>query len=167
MSLERLIPLVGNELTMVARVPKAGQGHPRWTQVHFNRDVAAQFFRIIPGDERLLTLERIGKDGRFADRRSRAMIYSAANKNCKVELDFSPASLEDYDSLRRPFVVMTEIDLRTFRYRTVMPGWAGYEEIAELNAAFPSVGRGEPRVITTLDEVELRWPSVGLRTPRF
>lgn len=167
MTTEDLIPLVGNELTLVARVPKAGAGQPRWTQVHFNKDVAEQFFRITPGDRRLLTLERVGKNGNFAGRTSRPLVYSETNKNCKVELDFSPAKTEDYDPDHRPFVVMTEIDVRSFRYRTFMPGWPGYDEMAELNRTLKSVGRGEPRVITTLDEVELRWSGIGLRNPRL
>ncbi len=167
MGVEELIPLVGNELTLIARVPKAGSEGGRWTQVHFNRAVAEQFFRITPGDRRLLTLERIAKNGEYVGRRSRPLVYSASsNKNCKVELEFSPAKNEDYDPDNRPLVVMTEIDVRRFRYRSLMPGWPGYEEMAELNRSLPRVGRGEPRVITTLDEVELRWPTVGVRNPR-
>lgn len=168
MSTESLIPLVGNELTLVARVPKAGRDRARWTQVHFNRAVAEQFFRITPGDRRLLTLERIGKNGEYAGRKSRPLVYSASsNRNCKVELEFSPAKNEDYDPSKRPLVVMTEIDVRTFRYRSLMPGWPGYEEMAEFNLSQPQVGRGDPRVISTLDEVEMRWPQVGLRNPRI
>lgn len=134
-------------------------------QTHFNRDVSSQFFQVSPGDSRVVTLERV-KGTRLVARSAHPLVYSESNMNCKLELDYSPATAQDYPTDGRcPIVVMVELDTRTFRYKTLMPDDAGFGEMLSLNESQPSVGRGHRRVITTLDEIELRWPSAGLRQP--
>jgi len=158
-------PLGGTELVLVARVPKAGS---RWTQVHFNKDLTKQFFRLEEGDERTLTFERIDGEGYRQDQVARPLVLSGINRNSKIELDFGikegrrPDYPEDGET---PIVVILELDTRTFRYQTLMPGQQGHDAMYTLTEQLPSVGRGLPRVLTTLDEVELRWPNCRLRTP--
>lgn len=158
-------PLGGTELVLVARVPKAGS---RWTQVHFNKNVIKQFFSLKEGDDRTLTFERIDGEGHRQDQVARRLVLSGVNLNPKIELDFGmkegkrPNYPEDG---RTPIVVILELDTRSFRYQTLMPGQQGHDPMYTLTEQLPSVGKGLPRVLTTLDEVELRWPNCRLRTP--
>jgi hypothetical protein len=158
-------PLAGTELVLVAQVPKAGS---RWTQVHFNLDLTKQFFRLEEGDERTLTFERIDDQGHRQDRVARPLVLSGINRNSKIELDFGmkEGKRPDYpEDGGPPIVVILELDTRTFRYQTLMPGQQGHDVMHMLTKQLPSVGRGLPRVLTTLDEVELRWPNCNLRSP--
>jgi len=152
--------LTGAELVLVAGVPRAGD---RWKQVHFNQRVAAEFFWLKIGDTKQVLLERVDDAGYAAGRVKRPLVYSKINKNCKVEFDFAGKS---YPASGFPLLVIVELGRRSFRYRSVFPGDSGYDEMAQLNRELPSVGQGHPRVITTLDEVELRWPGAHLRVPR-
>jgi hypothetical protein len=154
-------PLSGSEYVMVAQVPKAGG---RWKQVHFNAKIAAQFFRMSPGDRKRVALERVDGHGYVRDTVARPLVMSEVNKNCKIEFDFG--DLRDYPSDGVPLLAVLELDLRTFRYVLLLPGDGGYGPMLQLNHQLASVGRGLPRVITTLDEVELRWPACPLRSPK-
>jgi hypothetical protein len=152
--------LTGAELVLVAGVPRAGD---RWQQVHFNQRVAEEFFWLKIGDTKQVLLERVDDAGYAAGRVKRPLVYSEVNKNCKVEFDFPGKS---YPAVGYPLLIIVELARRSFRYRSVFPGDSGYDEMEQLNRELPSVGRGHPRVVTTLDEVELRWPGAHLRVPR-
>jgi len=153
--------LSGAEYVLVARIPKAGS---RWRQAHLNRDIVEQFFRLKLGERRTITLERVDYDGYYAGQSKATLVYSEVNKNPKIELDFSP--IRGYPAEGPPLVVVVELDRRTFRYRPLIPGGVGYEAMLQLNTDAPPVGRGVRRTITTLDEIELRWPQARLRDPK-
>lgn len=153
--------LSGSEYVLVAQVPK---GSTRWQQAHFNRQITEDFFRLRPGDERTVTLERVAYDGYMDDRVTRKLVYSAVNKNCKIEFDFSP--IYEYPAEGVPLLVVVELGTRSFRYRPTVPGMPGYREMLQLNLDTPAMGRGHRRVLTSLDEVEMRWPNSFLRNPR-
>jgi hypothetical protein len=148
----------GSELVLVAQVPRAGE---RWHQVHFNVAVGERFFRIRPGENLLITIERVGSAGQIADRKSTPLVFSERNRNYRLEFDFG--DVEHYPDDGPPLLVVLELGVRHFRYVALFPWSNGYSEMAALNAALPSVGRGLNRVLTTLDEVELRWPGCPLR----
>lgn len=152
--------LTGSEYVLLAQVPKAGG---RWKQVHLNADIVGQFFRMSPGDDRRVTLQRIDANGHAHDPISRPLVMSEINKNCKIEFDFG--EVRDYPSVGIPLLAVLELDVRALRYLLMMPGDVGYEPMMQLNGVLPSIGRGFRRVITTLDEVELRWPKCPLRSP--
>lgn len=154
-------PLTGSELVLLAQVPKAGG---RWKQVHFNIDISEQFFRMSPGDNRRVTLERVDSHGCLHEAVARPLVMSEVNKNCKIEFDFG--SLRDYPTSGVPLLLVLELDVRTFRYLLLTPGDTGYEPMMQLNHELPSIGRGLPRAISNLDEVELRWPRCPLRAPK-
>jgi len=73
--------LTGTELSLVAEVGKAENrnGPPRWQQVHFNKDVARQFFRLQPGDDRSITLEKLSAAGKVIERVSKKLVFSERN----------------------------------------------------------------------------------------
>lgn len=151
--------LTGTELCLVAEVPGAGD---RWKQVHFNLDVARQFFSLEPGDDRSITLERISAQGRVIERSSRQLVIPESNRNSRIEFSFG--SVTDYpDPPDRPIVVVVEANYLTFRYRTLMPGDAGYEGVKNLLRLGKSIGRGVRRRIVTLNELEDFWPQAHLR----
>lgn len=153
-------PLSGAELVLIAQVPKAGG---RWHQVHFNTDVGRQFFRLNEGEERSVSMERVDAHGHVGPPVTRALVFSHTNRNYRIEFDFDPVI--DYPDAGRPLVLVLELSLRRFRYLLLMPGHPGHEEMRLLNENQPSIGRGVQRVVTTLDEVELRWPGCPLQRP--
>lgn len=152
------ILLEGNELVLLAQVPKAGD---RWKQVHFNMDVASQFFRVLAAGAQMMTFERISPGGKVLHRASHPLVLSEINGNCKIEFDFDPVT--EYPTDGRPLLLILELDTRYFRYLALMPGATGYPEMSALNARLPSVGNGLRRNITNLDEIELHWPGCPLR----
>lgn len=149
--------LTGTEPVLVAQVPKAGG---RWHQVHFNMDVGRRFFRVEEGEDKSVSIERISAAGRILGSDTRRLVLGV-NRNYRLEFDFSPD--EDYPGDRRPLLVIVEVGLRRFRYVTLMPAQPGHEEMLRITGALESIGGGLPRIITTLDEVELRWPGCPLR----
>jgi hypothetical protein len=150
--------LSGSELVLVAQVPRAGD---RWQQVHFNRDVAESFFRVAPGDSVHVELECVGPGGRVTSTVSRPLVFAERNRNCKLEFSFGAGV--PYPEVSVPILVVVELDLRKFRYVALMPGSDGYDSMLALNESKPRLGRGMRRVITTLDEVELRWSACPIR----
>jgi hypothetical protein len=157
--------LTGTELTLICLVGKAdnSNGLPRWQQVHFNQEVARQFFNLEPGDDRSITLERISASGRVVDRVSKKLVFSARNKNPKIEFKFGPRDLAYPPDPHRPILVVVESGYLAYRYRTLMPGDSGHSGMAHLLEAGPSLGRGLHRRIVTLDDVEAHWPQAALR----
>lgn len=143
----------------MARVPRAGG---RWHQVHFNVDIAKQFFGIEESGE-TITLQRIDDRGNVIGELHRPLVFSEVNRNVRLEFDFHP--ITDYPDTGDPILVVVELDLSVFRYLLLLPGDAGYTEMDHLNASLPAIGRGKRRVRTTLDEVELRWTGCPLRAP--
>jgi hypothetical protein len=158
-------PLDRSEFVLVAQVPKAGG---RWHQVHFNKDVMWEFFRLKKGATRKVSLERVDSSGTLEESVARQLVLSETNLNPKIEFDFGlhQSKRRDYPVNGVPLLLVLELDLRTFRYQTLMPEDAGHSEMMKLNHELPSIGRGLPRGISTLDEVELRWPSCKLRSPK-
>jgi len=128
-----------------------------------NRAVAEEFFQLRVGEKRTASFERVDYDGFLAGTVSRPLVYSERNKNCKIEFDFSP--IRNYPSEGPPLLLVLALGVRTFRYRALFPSQAGYPEMRMLNDDGDARGRGARRVITTLDEVELRWAAAKLRSP--
>lgn len=153
-------PLAGSEYVLVAQVPKAGG---RWHQVHFNVTVSKRFFRMEPGADRHITVERVDEAGVLHGSVERKLVMSEVNKNFKIEFDFG--DIADYPTSGVPLLLVLELDVRSFRYILLMPGDPGYEPMLKLNRSEESQGKGLPRIITTLDEVEMRWPGCPLRSP--
>jgi len=152
-----MLLLTGTEPVLVAQVPKAGR---RWGQVHFNMDVGRRFFRVEEGEQKSVRLERVGFDGQPLGASTRSLVLGP-NRNYRIEFDFDPQS--SYPQVSRPLLVVVELRLRRFRYVTLMPDEPGHEQMIRMTGELPAVGHGLRRVITTLDEVELRWPGCPLR----
>jgi len=150
--------LTGTEPVLVAQVPKAGG---RWEQVHFNMDVGRRFFRVEEGEEKTVKVERVDAAGEVIGSYPPRKLVLGPNRNYRIEFDFDPTT--EYPTEGRPVLVIVELGLRQFRYVALMPGAAGHEEMTRITEELQTVGRGLPRVITTLDEVELRWAGCPLR----
>lgn len=151
--------LTGTELCLVAEVPGAGN---RWKQVHFNLEIARQFFNLEPGMNRSITLERISPAGRVLERSSRQLVIPDSNRNARIEFSFGPVTQYPHQP-DRPLLVVVEGGFLRYRYRTLMPGDSGYENVLSVLAAGPAIGRGVRRRIITLDELEVYWPGAALR----
>jgi hypothetical protein len=123
-------------------------------------DVGRRFFRVEEGDEKTIFIERVDASGQILGSDTRRLVLGV-QRNYRLEFDFSPA--QDYPSDGRPVLVLVEVGLRRFRYATLLPGESGHQEMFRVTEDLESIGGGLPRVITTLDEIELRWPGCPLR----
>ena len=150
--------LTGTEMTLVAEVPGAGG---RWSQVHFNIDVARKFFRLTQDSNVAITLERISARGTVVRRMASKLVFSTTNRNSRIEFDFAP--LPPYPHGAKPIVVVVEAAPRVYRYRLLMPGDEAYQPVSDLLEAGPQEGRGVRRRIVTLDELQAFWPQAALR----
>ena len=131
--------------------------------MHFNAEVMRRFFRLTYGSTVEAEFERVGRDGTYRGLQPRAVVFSERNKNFKIEFDLSDAV--DYPD-EPPLLLVLEISLRRFRFILRVPEDDGFPEMKKLNSSLEKVGRGHRRVITTLAEIEMRWPGCPLRTPR-
>jgi hypothetical protein len=127
-----------------------------------NAEVIRRFFRLQQDATVEAPFERVGRDGRSYGMQTRRIVYSQVNKNYKIEFDFRDA--RDYPE-EPPLLLVLEMELRRFRYMLVMPGDSGFKEMERLNSSLEPIGKGHRRVITTLAEIELRWPDCPLRSP--
>jgi hypothetical protein len=149
--------LTGTEQVLIAQVPKAGS---RWEQVHFNMDVGRRFFRVEEGEQKTVAVERVSSEGESVGSYTRKLVLGP-NRNYRIEFDFEPTT--EYPDAGRPVLAVVELGLRRFRYVALMPGEHGHDEMIQITEQLEAVGQGLPRVITTLDEVELRWEDCPLR----
>jgi HKD family nuclease len=141
---------------LVAEVPRASD---RWGQVHFNRDVVRDFFRVRHNSPERLFLVR-PQGGVLVEEPPRPCVYSTRNKNMKIELAATHGLTYPNDG--RPIVVFREVGLRSFRYLLLMPGDPGHQQMETLLAGRPSVGRGLRRVITSHTEVAAAWSELPI-----
>lgn len=138
---------------LIARVPKAGG---RWGQVHFNRQVIEQFFRVKPNDpNQRVYLSEITTSGIEKPQEVRPCVYSNTNKNYKIEL--GAARGREYPTGGTPIVVMLELQVRSFEYTLLMPGEKGYSEMEQVINAHPSLGKGLARVIILMEQLRSAW----------
>lgn len=150
----------GSEFVLVAQVPKAGD---RWHQVHLNAEVVRRFFRLALRDTESADFECVARDGTYRGSETNSIVFSQRNRNYRIEFDLSDAP--DYPA-EPPILLILEVALRRFRFMLLMPGDDGFDEMKKLNASLEPVGRGHRRVVTTLAEVEMRWPGCPLRAPK-
>lgn len=142
---------------LIAQVPRAGG---RWHQVHFNRDVINQFFRVQPNtNQRVYLIERRA-DGTLGQQEVRPCVLSQKNLNYKIELGARRDA--DYPADGVPIAALHETQARSFEYMLIFPHEAGYEELLQLTRELRTVGRGLPRVITDLLTLAQAWPDTPL-----
>lgn len=142
---------------LIAQVPAAGG---RWSQVHFNGDIIVQFFRVSNVTVQRVYLTRIDEGGVRGEEEVRPIVYSAANKNHKIEI--AAAKGLDYPDPGPPILVFRERQVRCFDYMLLMPGKPGYTEIARLSQSLPAIGRGMRRAITDMATLAHTWPASPL-----
>lgn len=150
-------PNGGTDRFLVARVPKAGN---RWTQVHFNREVIERFFHIQHGTSQRVYLVECQQDGSYGPQEVRPCVYSAANKNLKIEV--ASHGGEEYPEAGPPVAVFHELQVRSFSYMLLVPGDSGYRELFSLTRDLRKVGQGLPRVIASAEGVRGAWPNCPL-----
>ena len=142
---------------LLAQVPKAGE---RWSQVHFNAQVIADYFRLSRFDTQRVYLTRVSADATRGEVEVRPCVFSAdSNRNHKIEI--GAAKHLDYPE-GRPILIFKERQLRAYDYLLLMPDEEGYESILELSNHLPSLGHGLPRALTDADALENAWPGCPL-----
>ena len=147
----------GFDRILLAQVPAAGD---RWSQVHFNAEVIAQYFRMHRLETERVCLTPVSADAKRDKAEIRRCVFSAANKNHKIEI--GAAKNLTYPQDGRPLLIFRERVLRTYDYMLLMPGEDGYGSVLELSDRLPSLGQGFPRSITDMDELRQAWPACRL-----
>jgi hypothetical protein len=130
---------------LLASVPKAGG---RWNQVHLNRHVVDQFFRVEENSTQRAFIHHVQTDGSIITEPARKIIFSHTNKNLKIEL--SARKGEEYPD-PYPIAVFVESQPRVFYYLILFPGEDGFVETNDLMLSLPSLGRGFHRSLTTIN----------------
>ncbi|WP_020467817.1 phospholipase D family protein [Zavarzinella formosa] len=130
---------------LVAQVPKAGD---RWDQVHFNVDVAQQFFRVEPASNLRVFMTAVAPTGSLSPQEVRKVRKDVGNSNVRIELKARKGTA--YPAQGVPVAVFREDQARTFRYVILMPGEPGHAEMFQLTEELEPVGRGHRRAITGL-----------------
>ena len=142
----------GFDRILLAQVPAAGG---RWAQVHFNAVVIRDYFRLNQLDMERVYLTRVYSDATRGGVEVRPCVYSAVNKNYKIEI--SAAKSLSYPDDGRPLLVFRERQLRTYDYMLLMPGEHGHGLLTDLSNRLPSPGRGFPRPITDMANLAQAW----------
>lgn len=142
---------------LVAQVPRAGD---RWHQIHFNKEVIQQFFRVRPNTTQRVYLVECGQGGSFGEQEIRPCVYSAANKNHKIEVASHHG--KPYPEQGSPIVIYRELQVRSFAYMLLMPGDPGHAEMLNLTETLAGIGRGAARVITEITRIRDAWPACPL-----
>ena len=144
---------------LVARVPRAGV---RWSQVHFNRAVIAEYFRITDLVTQRVYLAHVDHDGNRGEEEVRPCVYAKSNKNPKIEI--AAAKTFKYPTTERPIVVFRERQVRCFDYMLLMPGQSGHAAMSRLLETLPSIGGGFQRAITDIATLASAWLACPLLT---
>lgn len=150
-------PVGRTDRFLIAQVPRAGD---RWRQVHFNRDVVEEFFRVQRIAEQRVFLVECRQDGTFAEQEVRPCVYSDINKNHKIEIASHHGEI--YPAAGPPIAVFRELQVRSFAYMLLMPGDPGYDEMHALNEELPTVGPGYRRTITNTADIHRHWANSPL-----
>lgn len=154
---ERRITTAVLNRVLIAQVPAAGG---RWSQVHFNGDIIEQYFRVTDLAVQRVYLTRIDAGGVRGEEEVRPVVYSASNKNHKIEI--AAAKGFDYPTDGPPLLVFLERQVRCFDYMLLMPGAPGYAEVTELSQSLPTIGRGMRRAITDTATLARAWEASPL-----
>jgi len=142
---------------LAAVIPRAGD---RWHQIHFNADVVERFIQMRSNSEQRAFLRSVNSDGQLGPEEQRPLVFSEINKNYKIEM--SSRRDHDYPDDAPPLLVMKELGARIFHYMILFPGEDGYRQIESFIDERPAVGRGSPRVISTLEDLLSEWPDSPL-----
>lgn len=142
---------------LAATVPSGGD---RWHQIHFNADVIDQFIQMRPNSEQRAFLRSVDSSGNLGPEEQRPLVFSEANKNYKIEMA-SHRGIE-YPVEAPPVLLMKKVGVRIFHYMILFQEDNGYEQIARFIQDKPAVGRGLPRVLSTVNELSTYWPDCPL-----
>jgi hypothetical protein len=160
---EAPLPAPVADRMLVARLPRAGGDHGRWSQAHFNKDIIKQFFYAEPDTAQRVYLTARRQDGSIVPQEVRRVLRGDTNKNMRIELGLRKG--EAYPDTGRPIAIFREIQARTFQYMILMPGESGYRQMCQLTENLPTVGRGLRRALTDAATVRRAWPGCPLVQP--
>lgn len=143
------------EQLLVAQIPRAGN---RWSQVHYSAEVIRDYFRLAAGAQVFL------REHSSTIVENARVVFSAANKNFKIELGAARIAGE-YPSQGRPVVVFRRESSRYGRHRYVflMPGNNGHAQMTALaSQAFAGRANQVRRAIVPIASVFTAWPNCPL-----
>lgn len=147
---------------LVAEVPKASD---RWKQINFDKASFQNFFGATAGGTtgtyRIL-LKNVDSAGVLRATETRPSV-SVASHNWRFEI--AAASRLTYPTgVSRPYVIFSEVSIRSFIYELVMPGDSRYQEVDNLVKTWKSTNgvTGIARFITNVNKIKASTPSLGL-----
>lgn len=149
--------LTENSRILIAQVPAAGG---RWRQIHYNAAVIQQFFQAQPDSHQRIFLKEVHLDGTVGNDEVRPVVYSASNKNYKIEVSARLGLL--YPNNGTPIIILREVGVRNFLYMLILPQDAPYNELKKFLDENETVGRGLKRVITDSVHLKAIWQNSPL-----
>ena len=143
------------EHVLVAQIPKAGN---RWSQVHYSATIIQNYFQLAAGAHVFL------REHNSSLVENPPVVFSAANKNFKIELGAARRA-GAYPRMGRPVVVFRRESSRYGRHRYVflMPGSSGHTQMTTLaTTTFTGRANQVSRVIVPIGLVFGAWPNCPL-----
>lgn len=147
---------------LVAEVPKASD---RWKQINFDKASFQNFFGATAGGTtgtyRIL-LKNVDSAGVLRATETRPSV-SVASHNWRFEIA-AASGLTYPTGVSRPYVIFSEVSIRSFIYELVMPGDSRYQEVDNLVKTWKSTNgvTGIARFITSVNRIKASTPSLGL-----
>jgi hypothetical protein len=128
--------------------------------VGLNEAVVDRFFRIAPNSSQRLRLRHIRSNGDVGGTEIRAIRMSDVNRNRRLEI--GAAHRLPYPRNGAPILVFRERGVRQYDYMLVFPGEPGHAELTGILTTRPNLGRGDPRVPITTQDLAEEWPDSPL-----
>ena len=133
-------PSNGSERVLIRIVPRAGK---RYEQVGIPAAVMSEFFRLAPGVDRSVRLQRVEPDGVVGNVEVRALVRSLTNRNSRIEIE----GLREvaYPDDGRPLLIFVQVEDGFFRYCIRLPGDPGHAVLERFAESEPAQHSGTAR----------------------
>lgn len=150
---------------LVAEIGRGGKIKSRWSQVNFDKDSFKNYFGATPGGASgtyRIILKNVNSAGVLGGTETRPSV-SVKSHNWRFEIN-AAKGLAYPTGGNRPYVIFTEVSIRSFIYELIMPGDKRYPEVNKLVKAWKVTNgvTGLARIITDVNGIKASTPSLGL-----
>lgn len=150
---------------LVAEIGSGGKIKSRWSQVNFDKDSFKNYFGATPGGASgtyRIILKNVNSAGVLGGTETRPSV-SVKSHNWRFEIN-AAKGLAYPTGGNRPYVIFTEVSIRSFIYELIMPGDKRYPEVNKLVKAWKVTNgvTGLARIITDVNGIKASTPSLGL-----
>lgn len=150
-------PIEDGTPVLIAEIPGGGD---RWEQANFSKETFIDFFGASTTQRRKAYLFHVRGDGTLGEQEVRPAVV-VKSRNFRFELHAAKGL--GYPAGGRPLGVFARVAVRTFFYMLLLPGFEGYEQIAELLDSQEQQKQGKMRrIVFDAADVKAAWPTAPL-----